>query len=231
MRYTALIPSSADPKAWADLRNVELVWTGELHSDWAAWVRRGSAVHALHLPLAAWNERRVSDVAETLRAALGADFIVIPTEAPKNREEGFRFLSGLEALLEATRGRGVKLAIQPVNGAELELVTLLRQARGEAVGFCWTDQVRDLEVISDRLFCAVGDEGTDLSALQRLGYRWNLALKVESAEAFHRVAKTLDQRFPSVLFPAEMPTTALGRPVVADDSLSFGAHWKREGEA
>jgi hypothetical protein len=33
-----------------------------------------------------------------------------------------------------------------------------------------------------------------------------------------------------VLFPAEMPATALGRPVVPDDSLVFGKHWDRTGD-
>jgi hypothetical protein len=33
-----------------------------------------------------------------------------------------------------------------------------------------------------------------------------------------------------VLFPAELPTTMLGRPVVPDDSLIFGRHLNREGE-
>jgi hypothetical protein len=65
--------------------------------------------------------------------------------------------------------------------------------------------------------------------LQRLGYRWDMALPTESPEGFMLQAAALEQAHPPVLFPAEMPTAVLGRPVVPDDSLVFGKHWQRPG--
>jgi len=54
-----------------------------------------------------------------------------------------------------------------------------------------------------------------------------MAMAAEDPEAFRADARVLQAAHPTVLFPAEMPTTALGRPVVPDDSLVFGKHWDR----
>ena len=70
----------------------------------------------------------------------------------------------------------------------------------------------------------MGGVEDDCSALQRTGYRWNLAMEGEPRE-LPALFKTLESNYPTVFFPAEMPTTALGRPIVPDESLIFGAHW------
>jgi hypothetical protein len=119
------------------------------------------------------------------------------------------FLATLEGLLEITHGTGVKLALRPAPGAAPALVRRLREARGEAVGFCWDRSVgADLESISDRLFCAVGEPGDDLAELQRLGYRWNLAVPCHEPLEARAALDDLAGRWPPVLFPAEME----GRP-------------------
>ena len=75
----------------------------------------------------------------------------------------------------------------------------------------------------------MGEPDSDLRALQALGYRWDLALASPNPGQFRHQASLLETAYPGVLFPAEMPTTALGRPVVPDDSLVFGKHWERPG--
>jgi len=162
-----------------------------------------------------------------LHQGLGIDFLVIPVRRPDNREAGFRLLGHLESLLEATSGRGVKLALRLDAGAEPAVLELLRQAHGEAVGFCWHPGIQDAEPLADRLWCGVCEPGTDLRPLQALGYRWDMALAAEDPEVFCAQAALLAAAHPEVLFPAQMPTTALGRPVVPDDSLVFGKHWDR----
>jgi len=169
----------------------------------------------------------VETALEVLRLGLGADFLVIPVREPQGREAGFRLLGQLETLLEATSGRGVKLALRMEGGAEAAVLDLLRQARGEAVGFCWHPGTRDAEALADRIWCADCEPGTDLRPLLALGYRWDMALVAEDPAIFQAQAAALAAAFPPVLFPAEMPATALGRPVVPDESLTFGRHWER----
>jgi len=203
-----------------------LQWDGFLHGGWSLSQRLGLAIHAVFLPGVAPAEEGLA----VLRQGLGADFLVIPVGQPESRAAGFKLLEQLEYLLEATSGRGVKLALRLAPGAETPVLELLREARGEAVGFCWHPGTGDPEPLADRLWCGVCEPGSDLSALQALGYRWDMALPAEEPERFRVQAAALDAAHPPVLFPAEMPTTALGRPVVPDDSLVFGKHWDRSGD-
>ena len=130
----------------------------------------------------------------------------------------------METLLEATSGRGIKLALLLEAGAEAAVIGLLREAHGEAIGFCWHPGILDVEPLADRLWCGVCKARTDLRPLQALGYRWDMALVAEDPDSFRSQATALEAAHPPVLFPAEMPTTALGRPVVPDDSVVFGRH-------
>jgi hypothetical protein len=182
------------------------------------------AIHAVHLP----GEAPLEAALEVLRLGLGADFLVIPVPVPASREAGFRLLGTLEALLEATSGRGVKLALRLEAEAVDLVLDLLRQAHGEAVGFCWHPGLPDAEPLADRLWCADCEPESRLGSLQDLGYRWDMALAAEDPEVFQAQASRLGAAHPPVLFPAQMPATALGRPVVPDDSLVFGRHWDRE---
>lgn len=223
MRFVPLIPSSFDPNPWLSLAPVMLRWDGVLHADWPPAVRRGLAIHAVHLS----GEAPVEEGLAVLHQGLGLDFLVIPVRRPDNREAGFRLLGALESLLEATSGRGVKLALRLEAGAEAAVPELLRQAHGEAVGFCWHPGIQDAEPLADRLWCGLCEPGTDLRPLQALGYRWDMAMAAEDPALFRAQAALLEAAHPAVLFPAQMPATALGRPVVPDDSLVFGKHWDR----
>jgi hypothetical protein len=220
MRFVPQIPSSFAPESWLPFAPLALRWDGQLHPDWSPAVRRGLAVHAIHLP----GQAPVEEALAALHAALGPDFLILPAGRPENREAGFRLLGHLEALLEATSGRGVKLALRIEGGAEAAVVELLRQARAEAVGFCWHPGTADAELLADRLWCGVCAPDSDLRPLQRLGYRWDIALPAVDPGTFCVQAAALEATHPSVLFPAEMPATALGRPVVPDDSVVFGRH-------
>jgi hypothetical protein len=202
-----------------------LRWTGDLHAGWTPALRRALSVHAIQLP----GQAPVEEGLEALHHGLSPDFLIFPATLPATREAGFRLLGHLEALLEATSGRGVKLALQVEGGAEAAVVELLRQARAEAVGFCWHPGTADAEALADRLWCGVCEPGLDLRLLQKLGYRWDMALPAEDPATFRAQAAALEAAHPPVLFPAEMPATALGRPVVPDDSVVFGRHLEREG--
>ena len=210
MRFLPLIPSGADPAPWVPLVPLMLRWEGSLHPAWGPLRRHGLAIHAVHLA----GEAPLDEALAVLALGLGMDFLVLPVTRPEGREAGFRLLGLLEALLEAMSGRGVKLALRLEPGAEEPVLELMKEARAEAVGFCWHPGTADPEPLADRLWCGVCTADSDLRPLQALGYRWDMAL-----EAAH----------PPVLFPAEMPATALGRPVVPDDSLVFGRHWDRDG--
>ena len=224
MRFVPLLPSGLDPTPWRTLGPVALDWEGEPDPRWEAEAFRGLAIHTVHLP-------GVAPVVEALsvlqRRNLGPDFLVVPVARPANREAGFRFLGDLEALLEAASGRGVKLALRLESGATAAVLDLLRQARGEAVGFCWHAGCEDLEALADRLWTGVCEPGADLRPLQRLGYRWDMALPATDPDRYRREAATLEAAHPPVLFPAEMPATALGRPVVPDPDVVLGKHWDR----
>jgi hypothetical protein len=160
---------------------------------------------------------------------LNPDFLVLPIAFPANREAGFRLLGLLESLLEATSGRGVKLALQLEPGSETAVVDLMKRARADAVGFCWHPGLEDPEPLADRLWFGLCGPDSDLHGLQKLGYRWDMALPAEDLTRFCEAAAVLESTYPSVLFPAEMPATALGRPVVPDASVVFGKAWGQEG--
>ncbi|MBS1767102.1 MAG: hypothetical protein JST05_06840 [Acidobacteria bacterium] len=225
MRILPLLNASADPAPWAARREVELAWDGRLHGAWPGFARAGG-VHAIHLPEHASLEIAQEALAFTL--PLGPDFLVLTAEEPKRRKDGFAFLGLVEALLEALAPKGMKLAIKPGAGAETELVNLLKASRGEAVGFCWHGEVKDLSAIEDRLFCAVGSISDDLDPLRKLGYRWNLALPATDPRAFELAKAGLEARFPGVLFPSELPTHVMGRPVQPDPGVRFARPPQRE---
>jgi len=225
MRFLPLLPSSLDPAPWMALAPLMLQWDGVLHGNWQAAARRGLAIHGVFLA----DDFQAADALEVLGQGLDLDFLVLPLRRPENREAGFRLLGLLETLLEATAGRGVKLALHLEPGSETAVLELLRQAHGEAVGYCWHPGLLDPEPLADRLWCAVCLPGTDLRPLQALGYRWDMALSAVDPDRFRVQAAALEALHPPVLFPASMPDTVLGRPVVPDDSLVFGRHWDRDG--
>jgi hypothetical protein len=220
MRFVPLIPSSFNPSPWLSLGPAMLRWDGALHEDWRPAVRRGLAIHAVHLSGDALAEEGL----EVLRHGLGQDFLVLPVRRVENREAGFRLLGHLETLLEATSGRGIKLALRPEAGAEATVLDLLREAHGEAIGFCWHPGIPDVEPLADRLWCGICEPGANLRPLQVLGYRWDMALAAEDPDSFRLQAAVLEAAHPPVLFPAELPTTALGRPVVPDENVVYGRH-------
>ena len=225
MRFLPLIPSGADPAPWVPLAPLMLRWDGSLHPAWGPILRHGLAIHAVHLP----GEAPLDEALAVLALGLGMDFLVLPVTRPEGREAGFRLLGLLEVLLEAMSGRGVKLALRLAPGAEEPVLELMKEARAEAVGFCWHSGTTDPEPLADRLWCGVCAPDSDLRPLQALGYRWDMALAAPDPATFRTQAAALAALHPPVLFPAEMPATALGRPVVPDDSLVFGSHWDRDG--
>lgn len=203
MRFLPLLSSVQAPGAWNSFPDVELVWDEGLHPGWAG---SGIAIHALHLRAQPWGEKLVLAGIEALRPSLGADFLVIPAEAPGNLGESSRFLGALEALLEALAGRGVKIALRPAPGAASPLAALLKEVRCDAVGYCWDPAIgSDLEAISDRLFCAVGSAGDDYSFLRRLGYRWNMAIPGTDPGPTAATLARLEESHPMIYFPQEMP--------------------------
>jgi hypothetical protein len=221
MRFLPLVSSRLDPAPWGQTP-VALRWEGDPGGRWDAAAFRGLPVHVVHVAGAA-----LESALDALRFRnLSPDFLVLPVARPVGREAGFRLLGDLEALLEATSGRGAKLALRIEPGATAAVLELLRQAHGEAVGFCWHSDVEDLEALADRLWTGLCAPGSDLGPLQRLGYRWDMALPAEDPAAFRIQADALAAAHPPVLFPAEWPATALGRPVVPDPEVTFGGHWE-----
>ena len=202
MRFVPLIPSDLDPEPWRPFPAVELAWTGELHPR---WLRGASEVHAIHLPAAPWTPELGTAVLAALGSRLELDFLILPAACPEERLERSGFLTVLEGLLEVTHGRGVKLALQAQPGAAQGLVRLLKEVHGEAVGFCWNGETGgDLDGLSDRLFCAVGGPEDDFAPLQRLGYRWNLALAATEPGPAQAAIAALEQAYPTVYFPADL---------------------------
>jgi hypothetical protein len=215
MRFVPLIPSEFEPGPWHGFQAVELVWNRTLHG---AWARAGLAVHAIHLPEAPWQDALGETVMVALRANLDPDFLVLPAAAPEGRLATAAFLAVLEGLLELTHGKGVKLALRPAPGSAPALVALLKEARGEAVGFCWDRSLGgDLALVSDRLFCAVGGPGEDLAGLQALGYRWNVAVPCQEPGAARLTLEALAAANPPVLFPS-------GLTVAPDPGVRLGRH-------
>jgi hypothetical protein len=220
MRYLPLLPSTLDATPWPS--DVDLHWTGSLHASWRHPAR---AVHAVHLPPGPFGDAMLHRAAEPFQAGLQPDFLVLPVVSLADRAEGFSLLGTLEMLLEIARGR-FKLALRMEPALQGAALTLLREARAEAVGFCYAGG--DPEPMADRLWCAVAGEGTgvDLAPLRALGYRWNVALGASDPAAFAAEAARLSEAHPPVLFPERLPDTMLGRTVVPDPSVSLGAHWE-----
>lgn len=226
MRFLPLVSSRMDPVPWRTFRDLELEWHGSEGAAWAREVRAGLAVHAVHLPPREWDLDLLRTAAEAVGTGLGFDFLVVHARPPGTRWGLSGFLGTLEGLLELCTPRGVKVALRPAKGATPRLLDILRDVHGEAVGFCWdADHGEDPEPIADRLHCAVGRAGSDPRPLQALGYRWNLALPAADPAAIAPVLERLRRGFPPVLFPAELPATALGRPVVPDPEVRMGATW------
>jgi hypothetical protein len=224
MRFLPLVSSMSAPEPWVSLAPLMLRWEGGPHHGWASAVSRGLSIHAVALSGHALVEQGL----EVLRHRLGADFLVLPVSGPPSREAGFRLLGSLETLLEAGSGVGVKLVLRLEPGALPVVLDLLRQARAEAVGFCWHPGIEDAEPLADRLWCGVCEPGSDLRPLQALGYRWDMGLEAEDPAVFRAQAARLEAAHPPVLFPAELPTTVLGRPVVPDESVAYGRHWQAQ---
>ncbi|MFN8010934.1 MAG: hypothetical protein U0P81_05975 [Holophagaceae bacterium] len=226
MRFIPLLSAVQDPGPFDAFRDVELDLSAGLHPGWAKAVVRGLAVHALHLPSLDFGDALVLKAVEALGARLSPDFLVLRASDPSGLMGASRFFRALEAILEQTHGRGVKVALRPEAGHAGPLAKRLKEARGEAVGFCWDAGVgADLEAISDRLLTAVHAEGVDLAALQATGYRWNMAVPPrpgEEATGLKARLAALGTAHPGVLFPAERPTHALGRPVVEEEGVFFG---------
>jgi hypothetical protein len=203
MRIVPLLPSSCEPEPWLDFTAVELAWTGVLHPEWNRPGAAGPQVHAVHLPGQPWGPDLGEAGLAALRLRLGADFLVLRAPLPQGRAQVSAFMAVLEGLLEVAQGEGAKLALRPAPGAAPGLVERLREARGEAVGYCWDAQAgADLACFEDRLFCAVGAPGDDFGPIQRLGYRWNLAIPAQDPATMRQVASAISQAFPPVLFPA-----------------------------
>ena len=229
MRFVPLVHTRLDPGPWLPFKDVELLWAGQPDSAWTRAERGGLAVHAVHLRSQDWGDGLIAEALDVLGAGLGLDFLVLHAKPPATRWGAARFLGTLEALLEAATGRGAKVVLRPAEGATTRILDLLRGVQGDAVGFCWDAGLgEDLEPLAGRLHCAVGERHSDPRPLQRWGYRWNLAIPAEDPAEIGPVLERMRTQFPPVLFPAEMPRTALGRPVVADPEVSLGRIWDRK---
>jgi hypothetical protein len=224
MRFVPLISSKMDPLHWRAQGTVALRWEGDC-PDWTQAVRQGAVISAVDLP----GQDVLAEALAALGARLNPDFLLLPVALPMGREAEFRLLGLLESLLEATSGRGVKLALKLAPGSESTILALMKQARAEAVGFCWHPGTVDPEPLADRLWFGLCEPGSDLRGLQKLGYRWDMALAAEDPLLFSHQAASLAATHPEVLFPEIIPITALGRPVLPDDSVIFGNAWPQEG--
>lgn len=228
MRFVPLVDTRLEPGPWLPFKDVELAWSGTGSEAWARAVRGGLAVHAVHLGAQENTDALIREVLAVLGSGVGADFIVVPAQPPATRWGVARFLGSLESLLQATTGRGVKVALRPAKGATPRILDLLREAKGDALGFCWDAALGEpVEPLADRLYCAVGGTDTDPRPLQRWGYRWNLAVPGSDPATLGPVLDRMRAAFPPVLFPADLPSTALGRPVQPDPEVSLGRIWDR----
>ncbi|WP_243324378.1 hypothetical protein [Geothrix sp. SG200] len=225
MRFVPQIPSHADPGPWVPLAPLTLRWEVGLHPDWSTLARRGLAIHAVHLS----GESPVEDGLAVLHASLGPDFLILPTIRPQTREAGFRLLGHLETLLEAASGRGAKIALSIEGGAEAAVLDLLAQAKADAVGFCWHPATVDAARLADRLWCGVCGPTSDLRPLQKLGYRWDMALPAEDPATFRAQAAALAAAHPEVIFPEEILPPGLDRAAEPPEGFAFGRHWGPTG--
>jgi len=228
MRFLPLVPSRLDPGPWLPFKDLELAWDGPHREAWNRAVGGGLAVHAVHLPAREWTDDLLGEALTVLGAGLATDFLVVPADPPSTRWGRAKFLGTLEAMLEVCSGRAVKLVLHPLEGSTPRLQELLRGVQGDAVGLCWdADRGEDPEPIIDRIRCAVGGPDADPRPLQRWGYRWNLAVPAEDPAVIGPILERLGRDFPPVLFPAELPATVFGRPVLADPEISLGRIWDR----
>jgi len=218
MRFLPLLSSTLAPEPWLRFPALELRWEGN-PGPWRQAVLSGLEIHALHFPEPSWAPESLAPFLEGL--ALQPDFLVVEASMPEDRQAQGRFLTGLELLLEALAGRGVRLVLRPRPGALGPLVALLREVRGEAVGFCWDPAMVDPEPCADRLCCAVfeGEDPSGLGPLRALGYRWNLALPASEPEAVEPLMARLRTGIQGRDFPPLPPDIP---PV---EGLSFGAAW------
>lgn len=199
MRFTPLLSSLSDPLPWRDFPAVELVWQGGSPQPWL----QGAPVHAIHLDGPLEDAAQAGPALQAL-LSLGADFLVVPALLPADLLAQSRLLGTLEVLLEALGGRGPRLVLRPGAHAE-ELSALLREARGEAIGYCWDAQVPDIQALEDRLLCAVAEPGDDLSPLRDRGFRWNVAFPAQDPASARRLGATLAAQHPDPLFPSLLP--------------------------
>ena len=213
MRIVPLLPSHANPAPWAAFPAAELAWSGGLHPGWAGKDSAVPQVHALHLPAQTWGPALGEAALAALKPRLGADFLVLRAGGMADRAAAAAFLGVLEGLLEVAQGEGFKVALRPGPGAAPELAAHLRAARGTVVGYCWDAGVgADLACIADRLFCAVGGPEDDFGPIQRLGYRWNLAVPARDPRTFREGSDRIARDFPPVLFPDLPEAPGEGRP-------------------
>lgn len=230
MRFLPLLSSGLEAAPWLGLREAELAWDGVLGPGWAEAAGGGFGVHALHLRPCPWKDPLLDQALGALATRLGTDFLVVPAAAPSTRWGQARFLGILETLLELATPLGAKVVLRPEPGSVAALLALLREAKADAVGFCWDPALAgELDLMADRLRCAVGPEGVDPRPLQHWGYRWNMAIPGDDPAVLGEHLDRLRREHPGVLFPAEMPTAALGRPVVPDPDVSFGRLYDRGG--
>ncbi len=204
MRIVPLLPSSCAPGPWRAFPAVELAWDGALHPDWTRPVAGGPPVHALHLPDLPWGPGLGETALAALRPRLGADFLVLRAPLPQGRTGEAGLHGGAGRPAGGDPGPGPSSPCARPRARPPAWSERLRAARGEAVGFCWDAALgADLDCISDRLFCAVGEPGDDFRPIQRLGYRWNLAIPAADPDALLLAAADIARAFPPVLFPEE----------------------------
>jgi hypothetical protein len=228
MRFLPLLSSSLEAAPWLGFPGAELEWDGSLGPGWSEAVRRGLEIHAFHLPPEPWKDPLLEVALAALSTRLGVDFLVLRAGAPSTRWDKARFFGILEALLEVATPMAVKIVLRPEAGSVAGLLALLREAKADGVGCCWDESLGpELDLMADRLRCAVGSASVDPAPLQRWGYRWNMAVPGSDPAGLGAVLDDLRKRNPSVLFPAEMPTHALGRPVVPDPEVTLGRGWDR----
>ena len=228
MRFLPLLSSGLEAAPWLGFGSAELEWQGTLGAGWTEAMRRGFGVHAIHLRPSPWGDALVEVAAQALATRLGIDFLVLRADAPSSRWATARFFGALEALLEAVTPMGAKIILRPAAGSVARLLALLQEAKADGVGFCWDETLAaELELMVDRLRCAVGSAAVDASPLQHWGYRWNMAVPGGDPTMLADQLEGLKASHQAVLFPAVMPTHALGRPVVPDPEVTLGRIWDR----
>lgn len=215
MRILPLPSSASDPEPWLEYPALELAWNGN-GAAWRAAVGRGLEVHALHFPEPEWRLEALAPVLEAHRAGLQPDFLVLGATASADLAARSAMLGCLEFLLEAVKGPRLVLRAGATSGA---LAALLRDVRGEAIGFCWDPTVPEAEAIADRLCCAVANAEADLEPLARLGYRWNVAVPSLNRQAAKAQISVLTAKLPPPDFPVHAPAGP------EPEGIAFGAAW------